>query len=501
MNGLAVFQIKVHGKYSAEDFDEDLRTVLRRCGCKGEKICFIMDESNVLDSGFLERMNTLLANGEVPGLFEGDEYATLMTACKEGAQRQGLLLDSQEELYKWFTQQIVRNLHVVFTMNPPTEGLSSKAATSPALFNRCVLNWFGDWSDQALYQVAYERTLAVDIDRSNFSAPDSLPIAFDQLEMPLNHRDAVVNAMVHVHHSLRTFNDRLKRQQNKTTFLTPRQFLDFVEQFVKLFNEKRDDLEEQQRHLNVGLDKLRETVDKVSELKKSLATKKIDLEKKDAEASEKLQRMVADQREAEQRRASSLEVQAALEIQEQEVAKRREVVMRDLAKAEPAVEEAQRSVSNIKRQHLTEVRSMQNPPAGVKLALESVCTLLGHKATDWKTIVSIVRRDDFIASIVGYENERQMTPQLRNKMSAEYLSKEEFTFERVQRASKACGPLVQWVEAQVNYSEILDRIGPLREEVDTLQDQALQTKAEAKAIENTLTELEQSIASAQQLVL
>jgi len=136
MNGLSVYQIKVHGKYSGEDFDEDLRTVLRRCGCKGEKICFIMDEANVLDSGFLERMNTLLANAEVPGLFEGDEYASLLTAIKEGAQRQGIILDSQEELYKWFTEQIVKNLHVVFTMNPPEEGLSSKAATSPALFNR-----------------------------------------------------------------------------------------------------------------------------------------------------------------------------------------------------------------------------------------------------------------------------------------------------------------------------------------------------------------------------
>jgi len=73
---------------------------------KGERICFIMDESNVLDSSFLERMNTLLANGEVPGLFEGDEMTTLMTQCKEGAQRDGLMLDSQAELYKWFTQQV-----------------------------------------------------------------------------------------------------------------------------------------------------------------------------------------------------------------------------------------------------------------------------------------------------------------------------------------------------------------------------------------------------------
>jgi len=495
MNGLSVFQIKVHGKYSAEDFDDDLRNVLRRCGCKGEKICFIMDESNVLDSGFLERMNTLLANGEVPGLFEGDEYATLMTSCKEGAQRQGLLLDSQEELYKWFTQQIVRNLHVVFTMNPPTEGLSSRAATSPALFNRCVLNWFGDWSDQALYQVAYELTKSVDIDKAAYTAPDSLPVAFNQLEMPLSHREAVVNSMVHVHHSIHGFNQRLQRQQNKLTYLSPRQFLDFVAQFARLYNEKRDDLEEQQRHLNVGLDKLRETVDKVSELKTSLAEKKSELERKDIEAGEKLQRMVADQREAEQRRATSLEIQVALEKQEKGVAERRKVVMSDLANAEPAVAEAQRSVNNIKKQHLTEVRSMQNPPAGVKLALESVCTLLGHRATDWRSIVGIVRRDDFIASIVNYDNERQMTPQYRVKMRNEYLSKEEFTFERVQRASKACGPLVQWVEAQVNYSEILDRVGPLREEVGQLEEEALQTKAEAKMIENTLTDLETSIAT------
>ena len=56
---------QVHNKYSAADFDDDLRTVLRRSGCKDEKIVFIMDESNVLESGFLERMNTLLANGEV----------------------------------------------------------------------------------------------------------------------------------------------------------------------------------------------------------------------------------------------------------------------------------------------------------------------------------------------------------------------------------------------------------------------------------------------------
>ncbi|EJT78073.1 dynein heavy chain [Gaeumannomyces tritici R3-111a-1] len=495
MNGLKVFQIKVHGKYSGEDFDDDLREVLRRCGCKGEKLCFIMDESNVLDSGFLERMNTLLANAEVPGLFEGDDLAALMTQCKEGAQRQGLLLDSQEELYKWFTAQIVKNLHVVFTMNPPEDGLGSKAATSPALFNRCVLNWFGDWSDQALFQVGHELTQSVDLDRPSFQAPDTIPIAYSGINLPPSHREAVVNSMVHIHHSLARFNAKLLKQQNKVTFLTPRHYLDFVAQYVKLYNEKREDLEEQQRHLNVGLEKLRDTVDKVRDLRVSLAEKKTQLERKDAEANEKLQHMVADQREAEQRKAASLELQKALEVQESEVASRKKVVLEDLAKAEPAVEEAKASVSAIKRQHLTEVRSMSSPPQGVKLALDSVCTLIGHKVTDWKSIQAVVRRDDFIASIVNFDNERQMTKSLRLKMRNEFLANPAFTYEKVNFSSKACGSLVQWVEAQVNYAEILDRVGPLREEVAQLEDQALQTRANAKAVEDNIANLEKSIAT------
>ena len=65
--------LQVHNKYTADDFDDDLCTVLRRAGCRDEKIVFIMDESNVLDSGFLERMNTLLANGEVRREREGKE--------------------------------------------------------------------------------------------------------------------------------------------------------------------------------------------------------------------------------------------------------------------------------------------------------------------------------------------------------------------------------------------------------------------------------------------
>ena len=245
--------------------------------------------------------------------------------------------------------------------------------------------------------------------------------------------------------------------------------------------------------MHVGLDKLRDTVTQVEELRKSLATKRSQLEAKNKEANEKLQRMVNDQKEAEQKKAASIDIQAALVEQERFIAQRQEIVKADLADAEPAVLEAQAAVSNIKKTHLQEVRAMANPPEAVKLAMESVCTVLGHKIDSWRTVQGIIRRDDFIQRIVNFDTPSQMTRPVRELMNKEYLSRPNFNFEVVNRASRACGPLVKWLIAQVKFSDILDRVEPLRNEVASLESQAANTKQQAKTIVNMIAELEASI--------
>ncbi|OMJ11354.1 Cytoplasmic dynein 1 heavy chain 1 [Smittium culicis] len=493
MNGLSVFQIKAHNRYSSADFDEDLRTVLRRAGTKGERICFILDESNVLEASFLERMNTLLANAEVPGLFEGDEYSSLLTSCREGATRDGLMLDSSEELYRWFSQQVAKNLHVVFTMNPPTDGLSSRAATSPALFNRCVLDWFGDWNEQALYQVGSEFTSTLDIDNQNYVSPQNIPLYYNEIGSSLNYRAAIINAFVAVHKSMKEINSQLTHKTGKVNFVTPRHYLDFIHHFTRLYNERIVDLEDQQRHLNVGLDKLHSTVEQVQQLRVSLAAKKSELEEKTIQANNKLKQMVEDQNEAEKTRVQSIQIQSELEIKNKEIQIKRTSVMADLDKAEPAVLEAQQAVSGVNRAMLTEVRTMSNPPMPVKLAIESACTLLGHKQTDWRSLVSIIRKDDFISSIMSFDTESKTNHNLIEHMRTNYLNRPDFNFEAINRASRACGPLVKWVIAQVNYSTILERVGPLRNLVKSLENDALATTKRGEEIEKTIMSLEASI--------
>ena len=245
--------------------------------------------------------------------------------------------------------------------------------------------------------------------------------------------------------------------------------------------------------MHVGLDKLRDTVTQVEDLRKSLAVKRTQLEAKDKEANEKLQQMVRDQQDAEQKKAASIEIQAALVEQDKNIEQRKSVVMADLADAEPAVLDAQAAVSSIKRQHLQEVRAMANPPEPVKLTMESVCTVLGHKIDSWRTVQGLIRRDDFIQRIVNFDTANQMTRHVRETMKKNFLSHPSFNYETVNRASKACGPLVKWVIAQVRFSEILDRVEPLRNEVQSLEDQAEQTKQQAATIINMIKELEASI--------
>lgn len=471
MNGLTIFQIKISKRYTSADFDDDLRNLLERAGCKGEKICFILDESNILDPGFLERMNTLLANAEIPGLFEGDAYTALMASCKEASQRDGLMLDNNDEVYRWFTKQVARNLHVVFTMNPPLDGLGTRAATSPALFNRCVINWMGDWSHETLHQVAQEMTASLDLEEC---------------------RQALLETMLVIHQSVQSASARVASATGQVYSVTPRHFIEFLCQFAKLFVEKKDSLEEQQRHIHVGLDKLRETLAQVEELRVDLDAKKSALEQKDAEAKAKLRQMIADQQEAEAKKLASLQIQKDLQAHDAQIAVRKEQVMADLAKAEPAVLEASAAVGNIKKQHLSEVRAMTNPPETVKLAMESACIVLGYDVDSWKAVQSVIRKDDFITSVQHFDTE-QMSQAIRDRMERDYISRPNFNYETVNRASRACGPLVQWVIAQVRFSTILDKIQPLRSEVQLLELQAATTKEQANVAQEMITRLKDSI--------
>lgn len=48
---------------------------------------------------------------------------------------------------------------------------------------------------------------------------------------------------------------------------------------------------------------------------------------------------------------------------------------------------------------------MSNPPLAVKLTLESICLLLNESVLDWRSIRSVIIRENFIPNIISFDAE------------------------------------------------------------------------------------------------
>jgi len=483
MNGLSVYMLKVGRNYDVFAFEVDLRMVMKRSGVKKEKITFIFDESNALGPAFLERMNALLAAGEVPGLFEGDEYTTLMNECR-GSGMQGV---DDAELFAKFTKQVQRNLHIVFTMNPANPDFYNRSNSSPALFNRCVIDWFGDWPPEALVQVAADFTKNIELQADCFSTTKNL-------EDDKERHDALANVIVTFHQRVDEVNTQLRKMAQKYNYITPRDFLDFIHHFMDLLVEKRAEVLEQQSHIDGGLKKLKETETQVAELQIGLAAKEKDLTTKNKEAEIKMESVVTGQAEAKETKEKSEKL--AKELQEKAVViqEKADKINKEIAEVEPAVQEAKEALKGVDKKTLDELRKLGKPPDGVVMAMEA-CVLMvkpGVGAVNWNKVQTICKDPNIIKEILEYEAE-SLKEETRLKIEKNYLNNKAWDVSAIQRASRAAGPVALWVNSQMKFAKLLKQLDPMRQELKSLEDAMAESQRELKRQQDTVASMEKKI--------
>merc|ERR1719320_2235019 len=98
----------------------------------------------------------------------------------------------------------------------------------------------------------------------------------------------------------------------------------------------------------------------------------------------------------------------------------------------------------------------------------AVCTLMGRKIRSWKEVQKMLGDKNFIPMILKFDTNK-VSEKVRKKINRRYISNEEFTFERANKASKVAGPLVMWVKAQVKFAHLLDSVEPMTREIRELR--------------------------------
>ncbi len=228
----------------------------------------------------------------------------------------------------------------------------------PALVNCCTIDWFSEWPRDALESVA---------------------MTFLQ-EMPdLETSDAVVDGLMRIcqqmHQTVVVESQRYLAEQGRYNYVTPTSYLELLSIFSRIFGLKKNELVQSRRRTKTGLDKLLLTEKEVTKLRADLENMQPLLAEAVEETTATMETIAVDS-------AVAAETRIVVQRDEEEAVKKAKEAkaiaddaQRDLDEALPALEAALASLKSLNKNDVTEVKSMKNPPEGVKSVMEAVCIM------------------------------------------------------------------------------------------------------------------------------
>lgn len=99
-------------------------------------------------------VNFYCSLGEVPNLFESDEYEKVIQAVRPFAKEAGISEGNRDKIYEYFISRVRSKLHVVLCMSPIGDAFRRRCRMFPSLVNCCTIDWFLPWPTEALLSVA-----------------------------------------------------------------------------------------------------------------------------------------------------------------------------------------------------------------------------------------------------------------------------------------------------------------------------------------------------------
>ncbi|XP_075255403.1 dynein axonemal heavy chain 5-like isoform X4 [Convolutriloba macropyga] len=133
---------------SENSFMDGLRSIVRMTGSEGRTLAVCISARDLTHDMYLHTLNSLLISGDYTTMFSADEIDGLYQALAPQIRR-----DFPNELVdpeKYFIHNVMRNLHVFFTL-PPTHSLINRASREfPGFLSCCEVYWVRDWSREVL---------------------------------------------------------------------------------------------------------------------------------------------------------------------------------------------------------------------------------------------------------------------------------------------------------------------------------------------------------------
>lgn len=101
----------------------------------------------------LEDINNVLNSGDVPSLYKVENMELINEIGKSECLRKQLPL-SKMNMFSCYVSRVKSNIHCVLAMSPLGEVFRTRLRKFPSLVNCCTIDWFTNWPEEALLDVA-----------------------------------------------------------------------------------------------------------------------------------------------------------------------------------------------------------------------------------------------------------------------------------------------------------------------------------------------------------
>ncbi|KAM9852784.1 cytoplasmic dynein 2 heavy chain 1 isoform 4-T4 [Aulostomus maculatus] len=465
MHGYSLFTPKISRGYTLKHFNNDLKTVMQLAGIDGQQVVLLLEDYQFVHQAFLEMVNSLLSSGEVPGLYSPEELEPLLSSLKDAASQDGFT----GPLYNYFSYKIRQNLHIVLIMDCTNPNFTINCESNPAFYRKCSVQWMEAWCESSMRKIP-ELLLAKTEGEAERNEGEKAPRG----KSSGSGQGDLCRLFLMVHESCREHG------------ANPSQYMAFLHVYIALYSRKQEQLTTRQQHLQAGVSKLNEAKALVDELKRRAAEQSALLRTKQQEADSALQEITISMQNASDQKTEMEKIKGKMAQEVSKIEERKGKIDDELKEVQPLVDEAKRAVGNIKPEALSEIRSLRMPPDVIRDILEGVLRLMGIFDTSWVSMKSFLAKRGVREDIATFEA-RNITPEIRQSVE-ELLNRNKASFDpkNAKRASAAAAPLAAWVKANVQYSHVLERIGPLEREQAGLLENLRKTESRKNKLEDQL---------------
>ena len=459
---LRTVYLNIGRTYTQKTFKIDLKSFIQASGIQGEEIAVIIEDYQLIEPAMLESINSLLSGGEVPGLFANDELDGILSSLKSLHSEEGVKCS----VFEFFCSRVLRNLHFVLLFDSSDPKFIVRCESNPSLYSRCYMEWSASWRFDVMNTIV------------------NAMLSKDEYLKAVPGKNELISKLISIH-----------QYMAKSHGSSPRHLLEYVATYQTIFKKQKSILLDKFKYLSGGLSKLSEATSFVDNLSINAQKQSLELVEKQKLADLSLKHITESMMNASDQKKEMEILTVQLAEEEEKMTARKEVIEKALEDVEPIVRSAKAAVGEIRNESLSEIRSLRAPPAAVRDVLEGVLRLMGNLDMSWNSMKGFLGKRTVKEEIMNFDA-RNITKTIRESVQ-DLIRQKQDSFEEatIKRSSVAAAPLALWVKANLQYSTVLEKIGPLEADLLKLTRSLTASKSRVQKLKEDLSIVDQTVST------